>query len=398
MPNPPTSITSPGFWRSTWIIAALELRQRRRSRALWVLGIVWFTLIGIVTGVTWSVLSLTASTYDTEVDSYPLFSIIAYFVLLFGTLVAPAISAGSIASERIGGTLATTQVTLVGAWPILLGKALAAWVTGVAFLVVAAPFVILSVALSQASPLQMLTALGVLALQIGLFTAIGVGLSAMISSPLFSIVTSYLVVAALSVGTLITFALAVGSTTEYVKISYQVTSENYDMAASKCWDDAYDADTADDNGDEARQALTNKCINAIPEDCVTETTTTSIVHAERFWWILAMNPYVVVGDAVSVRTNTSYPSDLFGQVSYGVRTLQKPNDEQTSGWDSCGPKAYFGQDGIADESIQDQLKGTVPVWWIGLVLQLALAGGILFGGYHRLRTPAAKLPRGTRIA
>ena len=102
--------TPPSFWRATWIVASLELRQRRRSRTLWILGAIWFVLIGIVTAVTWYMLSLTAEAMDQAIDAYPLFSLIVYFVLLFGSLVAPALSAGSISSERSGGTLATTQV------------------------------------------------------------------------------------------------------------------------------------------------------------------------------------------------------------------------------------------------------------------------------------------------
>lgn len=375
--------SAPGFWRAAWIIAALELKQRQRSKTLWILGVVWFVLIGVVTGVTWYILAASSGAYDQDFDAYPLFSLIVYFVLLFGTLVAPAISAGSIGSERSGGTLATTQVTLVSTWSILVGKALAAWITGIAFLVVALPFVVLSLTVARFDPLQLLIAVLALALQIGLFTAIGVGLSAFISSQLFAIVTAYLVVALLSVGTLIAFGLAVGSTTRYVEIEYRTYSQEYWEQLDRCYRDPDD------------QAAIAECEREIPVTCTTERTTASIVHADRFWWILAMNPYVIVGDMVSVRPDDQEASDLFGIISYGVRSLQKPQDESFPGWDDCRP----GMRGEPlDDTLADELEGTIPVWWIGLGLQLGLAAASLGAGYARLRTPAARLPKGSRIA
>jgi hypothetical protein len=120
------------------------------------------------------------------------------------------------------------------------------------------------------------------------------------------------------------------------------------------------------------------------------------VHTDRLWWILAMNPYVIVGDMVSVRPDDQAPSDLFSLISYGVRSMQKPQDSTFSGWDDCRPGA---QDEISDDgTLSDDLEGTVPVWWIGLALQVGLAAASLGAGYVRLRTPARRLPKGSRIA
>lgn len=367
---------APGFWRGILLVASLELRQRLRSKTLWILAIVWFCIIGVVTGAMWFILTLSSTAYDESFDAYPLFSIIVYFVLLFGTLVAPAISAGSISAERSGGTLATTQVTLLGTWSILLGKALAAWATGLALLVVAAPFVVLSVALSRAEPGQLLLALLALALQLALFTAMGVGLSALISSSLFAIVISYLLVALLSIGTLIAFALAVGVSTRYVEVEYRTFSNAYWEAYWKC-----------DDGDIA-------CYEAVPVECVTETMTTSISSTDRVWWLLAMNPYVVVGDMVAGNPDINRISDdLFGIVSVSVRSLQVL-DRRVDYWSDC-PTAPLH---VTTDADYDPYQGTFPAWWIGLPLQTLLAAGLLLGGYRRLKTPAAKLPEGSRIA
>ncbi|WP_427869245.1 ABC transporter permease [Leucobacter luti] len=376
LPVPLQNSTSrpPGFWRGTALIAKLELMQRRRSRTLWVLGIVWFVIIGVVTLLSWFVLRAIAGDSPSAVDTYPMFSLIVYFVLLFGSLVAPAISAGSIGSDRTGGTLATTQVTLVSTWSILLGKALAAWLTGIAFLVVASPFLILSLALARFDVRQLLLALLGLVLQIGLFTIIGVGLSACISSQVFAIVTAYLIVALLSVGTLIAFALAVGTTTKYVEIEYRSLSSEYWAEQAKC-----------------EPAGDPECVEAIPLDCETITSSVPVTQYDRFWWILSMNPYVVLGDLATTGTDPSDGEDLFAIVSVTVRSAQIAPDTPR-GWDNCVAPV------TEEEAIGSETAGTIPVWWIGLLLQGALAAGALGAGYARLRTPARKLPKGTRIA
>lgn len=372
------AVSAPGFWRGLWRIAVLELRQRLRSRTLLVLAIVWFCLIGVVTGAMWLWLSGMSGAYGQGFDAYPLFSVIVCFVLLFGTLVAPAISAGSIAAERAGGTLATTQVTLIGTWSLLLGKALAAWITGVAFLVVAAPFVAASLLLSRADPLQLLIALVALVVQIGVFTVFGVALSAVISSQVFAIVTAYLLVALLSLGTLIAFALSFGVSTRYEDVTYQTFEPGYWEAVDAC------------NTEHTDEAEITKCTDAIPAKCVAQTTTVPVSSTSGIWWLLAPNPYVIVSDMVAPRAHEGRLSgDVFSTVSSGVRALQHDGSAR-SGMDDCPAQR-------TDAASTQQSEGE-PVWWIGLAIQAVLAGGLLWIGHRRLRTPAAKLPRGARVA
>lgn len=370
-------IRPPGFWRGFWIIASLELRQRLRSRALLVLAIVWFCVIGLVTGFAWVTLTALYGAYGGQADGYPLFSLIVYFVLLFGTLVAPAISAGSIGAERSQATLATTQATLVGTWSILLGKAFAAWVTGIAFLVVAAPFVAFSLLVSRAGAVQLLLALLALALQIGVFTVIGVGLSAFVRSTVFAIVLAYLLVALLSVGTLIAFSLAVGASTRYVDVENRVLTQAYYERVDECsMEDDYES-----------------CWETVPRECEVQTSPQAYTPVHLYWWILALNPYVVVADMVPVGKDRDAPVDLFGFISLGMRSLQL-EPHQPEGWDECRPAGA----GLESRGGEDVFEATMPVWWIGLGLQLVLVGGALWGGYRKLRPPAAKLPRGSRVA
>lgn len=375
-----TTLTGPSVLRGTALIARLELTQRLRSRTLWVLGIVWFAIIGVVTVLAWLAISTSAQAYNESADAFPLFSLIVYFVLLFGTLVAPAISANAINSERAGATLATTQVTLVSSWSIVLGKVLAAWVTGIAFLVVALPFVLFSMALGAWNVGSLVVATISLALQIGVFTAIGVGLSALINSPLFSIVTGYLVVAAFSVGTLIAFTLGAAISTSYHEVESRTPSSTYWDEVSECGGDT-------------------ECAEAVPLSCEPVSYTVPTTPTDKLWWLLAANPYVIVADSVPYRGDRAgTPDDLFSGVQYLVRSLQVVDrSDADEGTDECLAGSMHTVS-PADGEGDDALAGTIPVWWIGLGVQLIVAGALLVVGERRVRTPARKLPRGTRIA
>ena len=190
------------------VIVSLELRQRVRGRAWHVLLGVFFALIAIVT----VLLSIALWAHRANAASGgAIFSTIIYFVLLLGTLVAPALGGNAINGERDAGTLATTQVTLITTGQIVIGKFLAAWITALGFLAVSVRFLICAALLGGLSGglsgAGIVVSILVLAVELGVVSAIGVGLSGVLNHPLFSIVATYLAVAALSIGTLIAFAL-----------------------------------------------------------------------------------------------------------------------------------------------------------------------------------------------
>ena len=69
-----------------------------------------------------------------------IFGLIVYLVLSLGSLISPALSATSVNGDRSAGVLATLQTTLLTPAEIALGKLGAAWLTALAFLAVALPF------------------------------------------------------------------------------------------------------------------------------------------------------------------------------------------------------------------------------------------------------------------
>ncbi|WP_375390143.1 ABC transporter permease [uncultured Amnibacterium sp.] len=343
-------------------IVDLELRQRVRSTA-------WYVLLGVCAVLLLAVTLLllaTAGVFGREGGPQAV-SAIVFFVLLLGTLVTPALSGGAINGDRDAGTLATTQVTLIRGWQLVLGKFLAAWTASLAFLVVALPFLLVAAVFGGADLGVMLTALAVTVLELGVIAAVGVGLSAVIARPIFSVVTTYLVVAALSIGTLVAFGL--GGLAFPTKATS--TYESYSQSA-------FDADG-----------------NVVDPVCDPPVTTTSDVPTyDHLWGILAANPYVVLADAVPGRYDAQgYPRDAFAAVKIGVRSAQIPQDRDTYTSD-CNPSRNTG----SSLSSTQILERTVPTWTVGLLIHLVLALAALLAAVRAVRTPARRLARGTRIA
>jgi ABC-2 type transport system permease protein len=213
----------------------------------------------------------------------------------------------------------------------------------------------------------LLSALGVTVLELGVIAAIGVGLSALIARPIFSVVTTYLVVAALSLGTLVAFGLG--------GLAFPVTvTSTYE---------SYADGAVDDDG---------TVINTV---CDAPTTDHYDVPSyDKLWGILAANPYVVLADAVPGRFDAKGdPVDAFGAIKVSVRTLQYPT-ARTQYYSDCHP----GRNTNTDRDPQTVLAQTVPIWTVGLLIHLVLAAIALLAAVRAVRTPARRLSRGTRIA
>ncbi|MCU1404492.1 MAG: transporter permease [Glaciihabitans sp.] len=350
------------FFSGVGVIVSLELRQRVRGAAWFILLGVYVVLVAIVTVV--SNIAIGGFQQGFGDTGGTVYSAIIYFVLLLGTLVTPAFSGNAVNGDREAGTLATTQVTLVSTGQIIIGKWLSSWITALAFLAASVPFLIFSLFTGNVSGPTMVVSLLVLAVELGVVAAIGVGLSGIIVRPLFSLVVTYLVVAALSVGSLIAFGLgglAVQDTVRYTGSYF-----------------AYD--NPDDPED--------------PGECIVqEPYTSEVPRFDHFWGILVANPYVVLADAVPTSYNSQgAPNDLFGQIKYAVRQVQIAPELDTS---------YNGCIDNRDERSptgKEIINSTTPGWFVGLLIHVILAAAALLGAWSRTRTPAKRLAKGSRIA
>jgi ABC-type transport system involved in multi-copper enzyme maturation permease subunit len=353
------------FFSGLRVIVGLELRQRVRGVSWYVLLGIFVLLVGLVTLLV-GVVARSSYMGSSETGGW-LYSLIIYFVLLLGTLIAPALSGNAVNGERDSGTLATMQVTLVSSTQIVLGKFVASWIATLAFLVASTPFLLISSAFGGLAPVTVLLSLLALALELGVITALGVGLSAILTRPLFSIVVSYLAVAALSLGTLIAFGLG------GIAVQSEVRSTTISPVYSSSDGSYGESDT----------------FTCGPPS----TSTYSTPRFDIFWPILSMNPYVVLADITPGQFDVNgNPQDLFTAIGTGVRSAQIAPDLSPE-YDYCSQRGYS-----TSKTSEEVYASTVPSWFVGLALHLVLAAGALSWGIARTKTPARRLASGSRVA
>lgn len=362
----PRTTAALAWARGAWDVVVLEAQQRLRSRGWYIMLAVWFVLIGIVTWLTWAAFTAqqaaNRSSPGVPALSEPgglIFEVVLLFVLFLASIVAPALSANAVNGDRSHGTLAVLQASLLRPGQILAGKMVAAWIAAFVFLVAASPFLVVGVAVGRLSPAYVIVAVGALTLELGVICAVGTAVSALAARPVFSIVVTYLVVAMLCVGTVVAFAFGasiLGRGTVQAN-DYRVTS-----------------------------LPTN---HAVPVyGCTGTLRDVPAVHTERVAWLLAMNPYVVVADVIPYpdrsQSASPAPQGAVEVISQGARIAL------------AGPEAVTQcANGVPRQSY---LVQTTPLWPLGLGLQLALAGVLMWGARRALVTPAKRLARGTRVA
>ncbi len=335
----------------TLTVAGLELRQRVRSVA-------WYVLLGVFASVLLAITVLSSMAWAASgvTERGPIiYSTTVFFTLLLVALVSPAISGNAINGDRENATLAGMQVTLATTADIVIGKWLAAWATGLTFLVVAVPFLIYAGFAGGVAAPVVLSSLAVLIAETAVFAAFGVGLSGVIARGLFSVVAAYLVVALFSIGTLIVFGLG--------GVAIQTP-----QSSSSRW--------IDENG------------TCSPWDTYEST----VPRFDRVWGVLALNPFIVLADATPATfTAEGYPADLFTTVAWSIRSAQIAPEAHVR-WDDCSDSFP------ADETPEQIFAKTVPSWYVGLGAHLMIGGGFLAWAVARTHTPARRLPPGTRIA
>ncbi|MDQ1129226.1 ABC transporter permease [Microbacterium sp. SORGH_AS_0888] len=357
-----------------WTVVQLELAQRVRSVA-------WYVLLGVFAFVMLAVtlLAFMAWSWAPEPGG-GIYSTIVYVVLLLVVLVSPTVAGNAVNGDREAATLAAVQVTLASTADIVFGKLIAAWITGLGFVVVAVPFMAVAVLAGGLAPAALAVSLLVLVIEIGVFAAIGVGMSALIGRPLFSIAATYLVVAAFVIGTLVAFGLLGAS------LRTEVTSHGRWSESAACGTGTSDVDCDGVPDGGSGGPLLYQCT-------AWQTTSYEVPRFDRVWWILAANPFVVLADATPTTYNEyGTPNDLFGQIAQGVRMAQIAPEAET--WnDGCDQSSWQGS-----PSNEERVADTTPSWSVGLGLQLVVAALFVWGAWARTRTPAKTLPPGTRVA
>lgn len=349
--TPSWRVSPAGVRTVTW----LELRRLMRARRWLIAWAVWTV---IVTGLC-GLIILSVVTLGGDVDESAgttVFGFIVLVVLSFGLLVAPGLASTSINGDSRDGTLATLQATLVSPAEIALGKLLAGWAGTTALVAGALPSLIIAFAIGGTSVERLLVIVLLVGISLAVVTAVGLGVSALVSKPVAGVIVSYVVVFCLAVVSpmLVGLSAALFVTEETTTVIEPVT---FDSSGN-------------------------------PNECVERQSTGPVPRTDFTWWLLLSSPYVVVADAAPVQPSTS---------EFEVDVLRGLGDISRSA--RLGPELVqdFCTD-AADEQRAEDIQALPPVWPWGLGFYLLLVLGSLAVTVRRLSTPVRRLPAGQRIA
>ncbi len=370
------------WWRTVGVLVGLELRQRTRATRWRVLLGVFFAFVSLVVfGSLWFSAQGNNGTPGDEWSTNLYFFVLGVVGFL-GLVIAPTMTATSINGDRKDATLAVVQATPASGLQLAAGKLLGAWAASCALLLVSGPYLIWAIIAAPYPVWRSLLGIAVIALIFLTYCGIGLGLSALFSRPIGSAAVTQLVMLFLLIGLPIIAVALVPTTTE--RVAYTTTDWNYerDTGRSTC-----------------REIMTTR----------------KIAHTNRIWWIMTPNPAIVFADAASAsdpgradrRSGWSeYDPDApvrpretgLGELADSVAAFRagepRPTDRRCSVDTPTGSRYryvdYYGGG--------DDISAVGHTWYWGLLANLALGGiGLAFAA-RRLRVPAARLPRGVRIA
>jgi ABC-2 type transport system permease protein len=268
------------LWAGATLVARQEFRVRLRTgRWRWVL-VAWVAATAGFTAL------LTAALASVDLlTGVPLFGGLMLFVLALALLISPALTGQAVNGDRERGTLAALQVTRLRPAQIALGKLAAGWLVGLTALALTLPFVGWALMLGGATVARTVVAVVVVALLIGVVCAVSQAMSALFARSITSALVSYLIVFALTVGTVVVFGLAVPITADS-RTGFQADGTPYSVTISR---------------------------------------------PDRVWWLLAPNPFVVLADAAPPapprRHQGGEPLDVLGAVGRETRGLRAVDDD-----------------------------------------------------------------------
>ena len=243
--------------------------------------------------------------------------------------------------------------------------------------------------------------LGMLAVELGIVCAIGVGVSARANRPLFAIcVSAYLLVALLGMGTLIGYGLSFALIKETVSVSQQE------------WpNDPWAQVKYDDNGlalDQNGEVIADQDAYFAMLDSPVGSPQRLRMHAGQLRDPdLPHRTRHLAAGREPVRGGRRRRADLRSAGGTGAVLVHGRGDGRhwPDGRHQRGRALLAGRQPEFQQPCIDGVKrtdpvpaGSPPVWPLGLGLQALLAGVLVFLGRRRLVAPAGKLAPGTRIA
>jgi len=421
-----------------WLVARWDIKQRLRSRRIL---IAWLVLAVVMTGLA----GLLARTYHNQSDWYGagdwrtqagpgIFGFTVLLILTFSLVVVPAFAASAIVGERESSTLATLQVTALSPGQIAGGKLVASCVMAAAFVAAGIPALGIAVVVGHIGFWRAVICLLVVFAEMVLICAIALGWSAVSARTLVSTVLTYLTTFALCVVSVLVFGF-IGSlmSIEDVDTTWTVSESQMDQYA-RTLDTYYQQHPTVDGTQPPAPPL---------DQCGWQTSIYPRSHSQfqRVWWMLLVNPYVIVSDAAPLPADargdldryTRNYSDPLAVIASAVRSARAGdpatyNDCFVRTMNIVGGDAtsftYYqiepNRDGsfsiVRQVSRPEQPRDTAvvvrpsspvepsrltmntPLWPIGLGVHLLIAAGFFWLAVRRLAVPYGKLPKGQRIA
>lgn len=283
-----------------------------------------------------------------------LFGGLQLFMLGLALFIVPALTSQSVNGDRERGRLGVLQVTELSASDIVLGKLFASWGVACVFVLVSAPITAWAIVEGGITFLQVVVVTLIMMLLLGIFCAIGLGMSAIFARSTTSSVLTYVTVFVLTVGTLIAAGL----------VSAINAQSNIDGSTGQAW------------------------------------------------YLLAPNPFVILADAAPAAPvkRTCFqvvpPSGSPGVGTSSGSTTFGPSSGSTICQTSLPNGDVLGgiRQGIRDTETSSSGDGNVgstqggPVWPYGLAFDLILSGLLIWAAIRRVRTPIRHLPTGVRVA
>lgn len=353
-------------------VAGLELKQRARTSRWPVVLLLWFLLVA---GVTW--LSYAALNSASVKAGPTLYDVTTFLVLGLSMLVVPSLTATSVNGDREAGVLATLQTTLLTPADIIVGKLVSSWAIALVFLGVSSPFLLWAWVAGGIGFGQVIGSLLVLAFVLAVTCAIGLAFSTLTARTVASAVLTYLGIATLVFGTVIVFLMSFFLVQSREQVRYFGIPDSF-----------WAAQTKNDDG-----SITPDSVVPTVADCRHLTREENVIHTERIWWLLPMNPFVVVADAAPGRTEP-------GPIAYSgvqpMRAISIGARQARAGADGRERQECDFGNGNGPAALPPLQSG--PIYPYGLVFYLALGVGATWLAIRRTRTPVTRLPNGTRIA
>lgn len=353
-------------------VAGLELKQRARTSRWPIVLILWFLFVAGVTFLSYKALNTAA------IKAGPtLYDVTTFLVLGLSMLVVPSLTATSVNGDREAGVLATLQTTLLTPADIILGKLVSSWAIALVFLGVSSPFLVWAWVAGGIGFGQVVGSLLVLAFVLAVTCAIGLAFSTLTARTVASAVLTYLGMAGLVFGTVIVFFMSFFLVQNHEQVRYYGIPDSF-----------WQSQPTNPDGSPSPDA-------EVPTvgDCRHLTRDENVIHTERIWWLLPMNPFVVVADAAPGRVlssrNVNTGFQPMREISIGARAARAGADPRER------QECSFGNPGDPPE--QPPLQSG-PIYPYGLAFYLALGAGATWLAIRRTRTPVTRLPNGTRIA